>query len=80
MLPFMGAYHYEDYLKDYRVGWTEPDVKKQADIIERYISDPSLQKEVEDSLERLPIEISVDKFRDQIISDTEAFYERIKSC
>lgn len=66
---------YSKYLETYKVGWTESDVKKQANIIEQYQKDPVLQAEVEAAFDILPITIGVDVFRDQIIEDTELFYK-----
>ncbi len=66
---------YSKYLDTYKIGWTESDVVKQADIIEQYQKDPALQAEVEAAFDKLPVKIDVDAFRDQIIEDTKLFYK-----
>ena len=67
---------YVNFLKEHRVGWAEPDVSKQANIIEEYLSNSKLREEINKEYNSFPIKISVDKFRDQIIADTKLFYEK----
>lgn len=64
------------FMKDYKIGWAEDNIKKQLKILAAYFDSPDIQKEIENVLEDLPIEFSSDKFIDQIERDYKEFINK----
>lgn len=62
-----------EFLKQAPVGWVEKNGRRQAEIVEKLMAGGGkIQDEV---YERTGIEVSVEKFRDLIISDVKKYYE-----
>ena len=66
----------KDFFAENEVGWCEGRVSKQVSIVESYFNNSSLLNDMAERYAKLPVEFSSDRFRDQIIKDTEDFYSR----
>ena len=64
----------KDFFAENEVGWCEGKVSKQISIVESYFNNSALLEEMATRYANLPVTFSSDKFRDQIIKDTEEYY------
>ncbi len=66
------------FLDQYKVGWVENNVEKQAKILERYASNQELRKQVEHELAIQPLAFGSSKMAEQVMGDVKEWQENHK--
>jgi processive 1,2-diacylglycerol beta-glucosyltransferase len=59
-----------DFFAQHEVGWIENNVRKQADLLERYATDTAFRRHVAKEMRNVPIAFGSKQFARQIIGDT----------
>ena len=67
-----------DFFAENEVGWCEGRVSKQVSIAESYFNNPAMLEDMSKRYANLPLEFDSDKFMNQIIRDTEEYYNKNK--
>jgi processive 1,2-diacylglycerol beta-glucosyltransferase len=60
---------YLEFMKEYKVGWGENNIKKQIAILKQFFGNTEEQEEMERTMSSLPISFDVPAFVDQIVED-----------
>jgi processive 1,2-diacylglycerol beta-glucosyltransferase len=60
---------YLEFMKEYKVGWGENNIKKGIDILKQYFGSNEEQEEMERTMQSLPLTFDVPAFVDQIVED-----------
>lgn len=63
------------FLAQYKVGWVENNVKKQASILERYAQDPAMRAQVAHQLDIQPLTFGSEKLVKLVMEETVNWYK-----
>ena len=62
------------FLEQYKVGWVENNVSRQAELLERYANDPLLRAQIAHQLDIQPLTFGSEKLIRQVMHDTTEWY------
>lgn len=64
-----------EFLQRHQVGWCENNIKKQVEILSKFKNDSTVQENVRQAFDNLPIIFGSDLFRLKLINDTQEYYK-----